>query len=110
MTEPLQRQQHPMLLLRVDTAEQVDARQLSDQCLFREMRQLIACEHTGDRNAELGEDMAGNPLVVAGQHLHGHAAAGQRLDRIPGAGFRRIEEHGKASEDEIAFVGNRGCS
>jgi len=34
MAEPLQRQQDPQLLLRVDPTEQVDPGQLSDQRLF----------------------------------------------------------------------------
>ena len=58
MAEPLQRQQYPMLLLRVDPAEQVDPRQLPDQRLLGELRQRIAGKHPGDRHPDLGKDMA----------------------------------------------------
>ena len=108
MAEPLQRQQDPKLLLRVDPAEQVDPRQLPDQRLLREMRQRVAGEHPRDRHADLGEDVAGHELVVAGQHLHGDARGRHRLDRRPGACFRRIEENGEAGENQVALVGDRG--
>ena len=70
MAEPLQRQQYPKLLLRVDPTEQVDPWQLSDQRLLLEMRQRVTGEHTGDRYADFSENVAGSELVVAGQHLH----------------------------------------
>ena len=108
MAEPLQRQQDPKLLLRVDAAEQVDPRQLSDQRLLREMRQRVAGQHSGDRHADLGEDVAGHQFVVAGQHLHGDTRGRHRLDRRAGACFRRIEENSEAGENKVALVGDCG--
>ena len=45
VAEPLQRQQDPMFLLRIDPAEQVDPWQLPDQRLFRQMLQRITGQH-----------------------------------------------------------------
>ena len=70
VAEPLQRQQYPKLLLRIDPTKQIDPGQLSDQRLLREMRQRVTSEHTRDRYADFGKDVAGHKLVVAGQHLH----------------------------------------
>ena len=109
MAEPLQRQQDPVLLLRIDPAEQVDPRQLPDQRLVREMRQRVAGEHARHRHADLSEDVAGHEFVVAGQHLHGDAGGRHRLDRRPGACFRRIEEDREAGEHQVGFVGHCRC-
>jgi hypothetical protein len=51
IAQPLQRQQYPQLLLRVDPTEQVDPWQQSDQCFLRKMRERVTREHTGDLNA-----------------------------------------------------------
>jgi len=52
--------------------------------------------------------MAGHELVVPGQHLHGDAGCRHRLNRFASAGFRRIEENGKAGENQTGFIGDRG--
>ena len=72
------------------------------------MRQRVAREHPRDRYADLGEDMPGHQLVVAGQHLHRDAGGRHCMDRSPGAGLRRIEENGEAGENEVALIGDRG--
>jgi hypothetical protein len=57
ISEPLQRQQDPKLLLRIDAAEQVDPRQLPDQRFIREVYERVAREHSRDRHTDLGEDV-----------------------------------------------------
>ena len=99
-----------MLLLRIDSTEQVDPRQLSEQRLVCEMCQSIAGKHPGDRHSNFGKDMTSNEFVVAGQHLHGDAGGCHRLDRAPRAGFRRIKKDGEPRENEVALFVDRGGS
>jgi len=47
-------------------------------------------------------------LVVAGDHLHRHAAGGQRPQRRAGAGLGRIEEGGEAGQHQLALVVHHG--
>ena len=78
------------------------------QRLVAQRRQLVPGEHAGDRQAELGADVPGHPLVVAGQDLHRDAARGQRRGSPPGAGLGRVEEGHEAGEDQFALVGHGG--
>ena len=97
-----------MFLLRIYPAEQVDPGQLPEQGLFRQMLQRIARQHARHGNANLGEDVAGYQLVVAGQDLHRDAGFGHCPDRCACAGFRWIQEDCEAGKNQIGFVGNRG--
>ena len=72
------------------------------------MLQRVTGQHARHGNADLGEDVAGYQLVVAGQHLHRDAGFRHRPDRCAGAGFRWIQEDREASENQIGFVGDRG--
>ena len=96
-----------MFLLRIDAAEQVDARQGADQRLVRHLLQIRARQHARDGYADLVEHVAAHLLVVAGQHLHRHTRLGQRADGLAGARFGRIEEHSEAGEHQVRLVANR---
>jgi hypothetical protein len=108
ISEPLQRQKNLKLLLRIDAAEQVDARQLPHQRLVREMRQFIAREHSRDGHANLGKDVTRHEFVVAGEHLDGDARGSHGLDGNAGACLWRIEEYGEAGKNQIALVTDCG--
>ena len=56
-------------------------------------------------DADLGADLAGDQVVVAGQHLDGDAVLAQHGDGLGGGVLGRVEEGEVAGQDQVAFVG-----
>ena len=56
-------------------------------------------------DADLGADLAGDEVVVAGQDLDGHAVLAQGGDGFGGGVLGRVEEGEVAGQDQVGLVG-----
>ena len=74
--------------------------------LFAERGKLRPGEQSLDRNSELGADVLGHALIVAGEDFDADATAFQRRDGRACACLGRIEECGVTGKHKILFVGH----
>jgi hypothetical protein len=65
---------------------------------------LGARDHSGDIEPDLGTDVAGHQVVVAGEHLDRHATVAQRAEGLLHTAQRRIEKRHEAGHRERPLV------
>ena len=108
MAAGLERQDHAPLLRRIDSAEQVRRFHPGAQCVVVHLRDLLASQEPGDRNLQLGADMPGDQITVAGHNLDLNASLLERGQCGGGALLGGIEKGGKPGEHQFRFVTHNG--
>ena len=107
MSPGVQRPDHALLLRGRELGEDGCAVGGLRQLGIVELRDPAAEQDLARRELDLVADLAGDDLVVAGEHLHLDAVQAQRGDRLARALFRRIEKRDVAKQREIALVIDR---
>ena len=95
---------HPLLLGRVDAAEQVGGLHPGAQRGVVHRLDVGAGEQPADGDAQLGAHVAGHQVAVAGDDLDGDAGLLQRRQRRAGARLGRVEEGREAGEHQLRLV------
>jgi hypothetical protein len=102
----LQRMHDALFLRRIDLGKTVGALGQMPQRFVAQTRELFAGEQRLRVEADLRGDMRGDMAVVAGNHLHVHAAQGKGAQHLRRIGLGRIGEAEEAGEREAALVGD----
>ena len=101
----LQRLHHALLVRGGQPGVDIHAVDHVGELFVGHLFHVIAEDDLFGVDPDLGADLAGDQIVVAGEHLDGHAMLPQSGDGLGGGVLGRIEKREVAGQHELIFVG-----
>jgi len=98
-----QREDDPLLLIRFDLREDVDAADSLSQRHVAHLMEVVSRDECVGGQADFARDLGRDPAVVARDHLQGNTEVSQRTNSLGAIGLRWVVQHEEAHENHFGF-------